>query len=191
VFRPEFDRPAIALSLSAIIILFYFGLSEPSLYMDLWVAFGFWMVGFFGSYLLFTAKSKAFTFQRLLEMGLMTGTSIGIMAVINYSYAILVQASTTLVTLKLMNFAIGISEELFFGVFLLTALMRIGFHPALAILGTSIIHSIYHIPNWGANMGLLLLFTISFIIIRTVFVYFYPKVGFLLGVHGFWNLGVS
>lgn len=192
-FIADFDRVGIALSISAILILFYFGLLNPQMFQTHWVAYTFWMTGFFGSISLgLVRRTKIFSLSALLNIGMWTGIIIIVWAGLNYSYATAIEASTTLVSLKMESFAIGICEELFFGVFLLGILINwIGLHPILAIPLTALSHAVYHVPQWGVDFTLVALFTIVFIMARSMYVFCFPKVGALLGAHGFWNLGVS
>jgi len=187
MFKAEFDRVGLALSVAAIIILFYVGIASPGLAEQLWVAFGFWAVGFFYA-LVFFQKSKVFSFTSLFLILLMIGVLLGILSTINFVYASL----DVEVTGSFLTFAVGVSEELFFGAFLLHLLIRfLDVHPAIAILVSSGAHALYHIPNWGADTNLLLVFFISFAAIRTTYVFFFPKLGILLGAHGIWNFIVG
>lgn len=192
-FKANFGISGMILSLSAIMILFYFGLANPNLFETLWVAFAFWITGFVGSiYLGLVGRTKGLSFNHLLRMGAYTACGLLVFAGFNYSYAILMQASVTGVSSMLMSWAIGISEELFFGVFALGALTSMMGLPRLfAIILTSASHALYHVPTWGMNPSLLILFFFCFAVARSLYVYVFPHVGMLLGIHGFWNLGVA
>jgi membrane protease YdiL (CAAX protease family) len=191
-FQGEFDRVALALSLAAIMILLYFGLANPGFFQDYWVAFAFWIVGFFGSLLLgFTKRTAQLSFNNLVMIGVMTGALLGIFLVLNIVYGIN-QPQEIQLSSKFLSLAIGISEELFFGVFIIGFLINwLGFPAVIAILVSAGSHSLYHIPNWGANPQMLMLFFACFAIARSVYVFIFRKVGMLLAAHGIWNWGVS
>jgi hypothetical protein len=182
-FTPEFDRVGLALAAASIVILLYMGIASPGLAQQLWVAFAFWGVGFFYA-LVFCKKSKAFSFSSITLVLIVIGLLLAVLSTINFAYA----SMEFQLTGNLLSFAIGVAEELFFGIFLLGLLISfVGVHPVIAILISSGSHALYHIPNWGSDMKLLLMFFISFTAIRTVYVFFFPKVGVLLGAHGIWN----
>jgi len=192
-FIADFDIAGVGLSVTAVAILFFFGLQQPNLFKELWVAFGFWFVGFFGSYFLgIVHRTRIFTLAKLLSIGIMTGILIIIDLSIQYAFEIAVQGSVAILSAKLMSFAIGVSEELFFGIFLLGILINwLQLNPALAILISAGSHTFYHIPNWGSNPIILTIFFIGFLISRSIYVYIFPKAGMLLGWHGILNFGVT
>jgi hypothetical protein len=186
-FKAEFDRVGLALSVASIIILFYMGIASPELAQQMWVAFGFWFVGFFYA-LIFCKRAKLFSFGSLFLTLVMIGLLLGVLSTINFVYASL----EVVITGNVLSFAVGVAEELFFGIFLLDLLInRVGANPVVAILLSSGSHALYHIPNWGSDSSLMLVFFISFTAMRTVYVFFYPKVGILLGAHGIWNFMVG
>jgi hypothetical protein len=185
-FQPEFDKVAMILSVSAIVILLYFGLADPSLIKEYWVAFAFWFVGFTYA-MLFTKKARGLSLTSFLTIGIFAGLIMGMFAGISFVTAKMEIVSSD----QTLAFAIGISEELFFGVFLLCMLIRIGFNPVVAILISSGSHTVYHVPKWGANIPQLWFFFACFTVMRSIFVFAYPKIGVILSAHGFWNLLVG
>jgi len=189
-FHPEFGRTGLSLSIASILILLYFGLSNPAFISDYWVAFAFWFVGFSGSIMFFTKRTTLLTFNKLFQIGVFTSITLLAFSGVNYAFA-LAQKQEIVITAHLSSFAIGISEELFFGVFLLGFLINwLRFNPVFAILISSGVHSVYHVPAWGNNPMLLMLFFTCFVFARSLYVFVYPKVGVLLGAHGLWNLGL-
>lgn len=190
-WQPEFDRVGLTLSIASLLILLYFGLTVTSFMQNLWVAFAFWIVGFGGSLGLGLARrSSGLTLKLLFETGLISGVIMTMFFFVNLGYSGL--PSEIWLGEKLVSFAIGVSEELFFGVFLLSILIIwLKVPPPLAIIISAGSHAWYHVPNWGFNPALITLFFISFVAARTVYVYFFPKVGALLAAHGFWNLAVT
>jgi len=192
VFQAQFDRIALMLSLAFIMILFYFGLAIPNFVKDYWVAFGFWIVGFFGSILTgITKRTVALSLSNVIVTGGMIGLLILVFAGLNIVYGT-VQAQEIMFGQKLLSFAVGIAEELFFGIFCLGFVINwLRFPSVLAIFVVSGGHALYHVPNWGANPPLLMLFFTCFVMARSLYVFVFPKAGMLLGSHGVWNLGVG
>ena len=192
-FVAEFDRAAIFMSMAAILILLYFGLAYPTFTYDYWVAFAFWTIGFFGSLFLgITKRTTALSIPKLLTTAVFTAILLVIFIVINEVYAVAVEAQQVLIAEKLVSAAIGISEELFFGVFLLGLLINLlSFPRFISILASSGVHTYYHVARGGFDPLLLWVFFMSFTLARTVYVYFWPRVSIILGAHGFWNFGVS
>ena len=192
MFTAEFDRAGLVLSIASILILLYYGLAMPQFTYDFWVAFAFWAIGFFGSlYMGLTKRSASITLQSIFTTTVMIGVIIIVFAGINTAYGIATQADV-LIADKLLSFAIGVSEELFFGVFLLAILINwIGIPPLLAILLSAGSHAWYHVPNWGSNPLLLMVFVLSFTVARFIYVFVAPKVSVLLGAHGIWNFAVG
>lgn len=190
-FQAEFDRAGLSLSIASILILLYFGLSNPSFVTDYWVAFAFWTIGFMFSILFFTRRTIVLSFGKLFRIGFFTGLTLISFAGLNYAYNIVAQQQI-MITSALSSFATGISEELFFGVFLIGFLINwLQFNPALAIIISSGSHALYHVPQWGENPSLLMLFFMCFVIARSLYVFVFPKVGMILGAHGIWNLGMG
>lgn len=189
-FQPQFDNVGMLLSVASIMILLYFGLAMPNLAKDLWVAFAFWMVGFGGSLGLgIVQRSKQFNLSIFISMIVAIGFILIVFTAMNYVYFSLPTSQDVFLADRLLSFAIGVCEELFFGVFILGVLINwMGFHPVFAIVVSSGVHSIYHIPNWHSSLSLTFLFFMCFVVARFVYVYFLPKVAVLLGAHGFWNL---
>jgi hypothetical protein len=190
-FEAEFDRVGLSLSLGSILILLYFGLTNPAFISDYWVAFAFWLTGFTGSILFFTRRTMALNLDKIVMIAVMASLTMLAFAGINVAYAMLA-GQQIFIDLAFTSFAFGVAEELFFGVFLLGTLINwVGLNPVLAILISSGVHSFYHVPTWGQNPMLLMLFFTCFVVARSLYVFVYPKVGFLVGAHGFWNLGVG
>jgi len=192
-FTPEFDRAGVMLSIASLVILLYFGLSSPSFFQDYWVVYAFWMTGFTTSFFFLARKGQTFTSGSFLKISIFIAIILLFFALANFAYASFTEQQIMLGE-KLLSFSIGVSEELFFGVFLLTVLINYGFWPGsriIAILVTSGIHSLYHVPAWGSNPQLLILFFVCFAFMRSIFVFYLNKVSVILGAHGFWNLGVS
>ena len=193
-FRADFDIVGLGFSLGSIAILFYFGLMFPAFFQTYWVAFGFWIVGFFGSYFLgIIQPSKLMTFNKILGIAVMTGLLILIDFGIQTVFAVAVQGTTMdMIATKALSFSVGVSEELFFGIFALGILINwMGLHPFLAILISAVGHTFYHVPNWGANPFLLCMWFLTFLVMRSLYVYVFPKAGMLLGWHGIFNFGVA
>ena len=179
------------MSIASILILLYFGLSNPAFISDYWVAFAFLFVGFSGSIMFFTKRTTLLTFNKLFMIGVFTGLTLMSFAGINYAFA-LAQQQDIMITERLSSFAVGVAEELFFGIFLLGFLINwLRFNPVFAIIISSGIHSVYHVPAWGSDAPLLMLFFMCFVVARSLYVFVFPKVGMLLGAHGLWNLGVG
>ena len=185
-FQPQLDVVGLALSFASILTLLYFGLTTGSFAPDYWVAFAFWFIGFFG--MIYIVKRN-----KNLNLGTMFKIGVGTGLILICFYAVSMGASFAnpqdiWLSSKFISFAIGVSEELFFGVFILSALISwFGIHPLLAIGVTSGVHAVYHVPNLGAQPVMLAVFFTSFFLARTVYVYVAPYVGVLLGAHGFWN----
>lgn len=191
-FIADFDVAAMQLSVAALIIMLYFGVAYPQQSQARWVSFAFWGIGFLGSlYLGLVKRTASMSMKTWLIMALMVILALGAFVGLNLAYGSFTQGSIN-IGAKLDSFALGIAEELFFGVFLLGLLINwLRVNPIFAILGTSAVHSYYHVPNWGSSLPLLLLFFISFTLIRCIYVFYFRKVGFLLAAHGFWNWGVG
>lgn len=188
-FQPRLDFVGMAFSFAAILILLFFGLTSGSFAPDYWVAFAFWFIGFFGMVFM-VQRSKSFNIHNLFIIAV--GTAAILVAFFGLSWGVNQIPGDLLPASKLVNFAIGVSEELFFGVFCLTALINwMAAHPLVAIGATSIGHALYHIPTWGADPVQLAYFFTAFFIARTVYVYMAPYVGVLVGAHGIWNFIVS
>jgi len=190
-FIATFDRIGLILSLTAILILLYVGLLTPGLARDLWVAYAFWMAGFFGSLLFGFTRRDKLRFGTIVLVVIFIALILAAFFAINTAYSVALSGET-MVTERLLSFAVGVSEELFFGIFILGLLINwVGFNPVLAIVLSAAGHAAYHIPNWGGDPFLLSLFFISFMVARAVYVFAAPYVGVLVGAHGFWNLGVN
>jgi len=176
-FKAQFDFLGLGLSFLAICILFYYGLVYGFI-QELWVAFGFWFVGFFGSYfLVVTQRSRMFNLYTLITTSLMAGVLIAIDLGLQYAFAIATRSSIDFGA-KLMSMGIGISEELFFGIFALGFLINwLHFPSPVAIIISSASHSWYHAPQWGTNPILLTTFFVGFLVTRSIYVYLFPKVG--------------
>lgn len=187
-FIAEFDRVGLALWLGALLTLLYFGIGKPELYQEIWVAFAFLFVGFVGSYTLGLTKfSSKFKIENLFVMGVLVAVIIGLFFAANIVYSSTVPQEL-IPTDKLLAAAIGIAEEIFFGVFVLGLLINIlGVNKVGAIIASALAHAVYHIPNWGTDPKILALFTFCFVASRSIYVYVFPKVGLLLAGHGFWN----
>jgi hypothetical protein len=190
-FSPEFDRVGVALAFAALLILLYFGLTVNTFFQDLWVAFAFWMIGFFGTVTLGLARlSKSLNLRQLFTIFVGTGLILVCFFGISTAYGMIPQ--DIFIAEKALGFGIGVSEELFFGVFLLSILINyLGLDRIISIVLSAGLHSAYHIPQWGINPLQLSLFFISFLVARSVYVFLFPKVGVLLGAHGFWNVAVT
>jgi hypothetical protein len=182
------------LSLASILILLYFGILSPSLMRETWVAYAFWATGFFGSLGLGLVKrSKKLSLTTMVEITIFTGLILAAFLGVNTLYVVAVQGDVlSLTNDKIFQFAIGVSEELFFGVFLLGLLINwVQLPPALAVLLSAGVHTVYHIPSWGSEPHLMLLFFVAFTAARSIYVFVYPYAGIILGGHGFWNLGAG
>jgi len=190
-FHPEFDVVAVMLSVVSLLILLYFGIAIPSFSQNLWVAYAFWIAGFIGANSLgLVQRSQALTFEKIFGIATFAGIIILAFFGINFAYAHLPQ--NVMFADKFISFAVGISEELFFGVFVLGLLINyVGLEPILAIFLSAGVHSFYHVPNWGYNPSLLILFFFCFFVARSVYVFAYPKVGVILAAHGVWNFGIG
>jgi len=190
-FTPEFDRVGVALAFAALLILLYFGLTVNTFVQDLWVAFAFWMAGFFGTVALGLARlSKSLNIKQLFTIFVGTGLILVCFFGISTAYGMIPQ--DIFIAEKALSFGIGVSEELFFGVFLLSILINyLGLDRIISIVLSAGLHSFYHIPQWGINPLQLSLFFICFFVARSVYVFVFPKVGVLLGAHGFWNVAVT
>jgi hypothetical protein len=190
-FLANFDIVGLTVGLAAILILLYFGVLRPSVLLETWAAYAFWAIGFFGSLGLGLVKrTKTLTLTRGVEILMFTGIILAVFLSINIAYTGLQGDILSITSNKVFQFAIGVSEELFFGVFLLGILINwLNLQPALAVLASAAVHTVYHIPNWGAEPHLLLLFFVSFAVARAVYVFLYPYVGVIVSAHGFWNLG--
>ena len=193
-FAPEFDRSAVVLSVASLLILLYFGLSNPMFFQEYWVAYAFWMTGFTFSFFFLARKSQTATLQSMVKIGFFIAIILLFFVGANVAYASFAEQQIMLAE-KLASFAVGVAEELFFGVMLLILLINFTIWPLnnriFAILISSGVHALYHVPRMGENLPLLGLFFICFAFARTIFVFYYSKVGVILGAHGFWNLGVS
>jgi hypothetical protein len=191
-FQPEFDVVGVGCSLAAILILLFYGLTTPEFAQDLWVAFAFWIIGFTAALGLgITKRGSAFSFLGLFKISLVAGLIIIIFEGVNFAYFTLTPQEL-ISGGQLVGFAIGVSEELFFGVFLLGILINyLQLHPIIAIIGSAAVHTFYHTPNWGMNPQLMMLFFSCFFIARTIYVFVFPKVGVILAAHGVWNFLVG
>lgn len=193
-FVPVFDRAGVTLSIASLVILLYFGLSTPSFFKEYWVAYAFWMTGFTFSFFFLARKGKTLTLPKLTSIAVFASIILLFFTASNYAYGKLTGQQVIFAD-KMRSFAIGVSEELFFGVTFLVFLINFTVWPftnrIVAILTVSGVHSWYHVPNYGSNPYLLILFFVCFVFMRSVFVFLAPKVGVILTAHGFWNLGVS
>lgn len=190
-FQPEFDRVGVALAFAALLILLYFGLTVNTFVQDLWVAFAFWMAGFFGTVALGLARmSKNMNLKQLFTI--FVGTGLILVCFFGISTAFGMVPQDIFIAEKALGFGIGVSEELFFGVFILAILINyLGLDKIVSIVLSAGLHSAYHIPQWGINPLQLTLFFVSFLVARSIYVFVFPKVGVLLGAHGFWNVAVT
>lgn len=189
-FVPEFDTVAVALSVASIVILLYYGLAIQGLATQIFVAFCFWMAGFFYA-LMFCKHTKILSLATIFTTLVFVGIAIIGLYSINISFGLLAPQEV-LASQKLFGFSIGVCEELFFGVFLLCVLINwLHLHPVISILISAGSHSWYHSVNWGTDPKLLLLFFFCFVFVRSLFVFAWQKIGLLLGAHGIWNFGVS
>ncbi len=191
-FHPEFDVIAVLLAVASLLILLFFGLSQPEFFKSYWVAFAFWLVGFPASMMMgLVQMEKALNIKRIMIIFLGAGFIILVFTGLNLGYA-QSQPQDLWLSDKLVSFSVGVCEELFFGVFLLGLLINFAhFHPLLAIGISAAAHSVYHVPNLGSDPKLLTLFFLGFFIARCVYVYLYQKVGVLALAHGAWNLWVT
>jgi membrane protease YdiL (CAAX protease family) len=189
-FIAELDRISIIISVAALVILLYFGISNPEYFRAYWVAYAFWLTGFFGSITLgLTRRSKTLSLQSFISTAVITGLIITSFYLVNYGFAALAPQDI-IGSDKLIHFANGVAEELFFGIFLLGLLINwIGFPPLFAVIVSAGVHALYHVPNWGYNPTIMLFF-VCFTIARVIYL-LYPKAGILLGAHGLWNLVVG
>ena len=189
---PELDMLGASAAILALLVLLYFGLASKSFSQTYWVAFAFWIVGFIGSYVLgFFKPSPRLSLNTLIGVFVGTGLIIAAFTGLNVAYAQM-KPQDLYLTDRLLSFSIGVCEELFFGIFLigmLTTLIRLP--NMVAIIASSGVHTVYHVPAWGTNPMTLSLFFVSFLIARAVYVYFMPKVGVLLAAHGLWNFAVT
>jgi hypothetical protein len=190
-FQPEFDRVGVALSFASLLILLYFGLTVTDFVQNLWVAYAFWTVGFFGTFALgFARRSQALTLNSMFAIFVGTGLILLCFFGISTVYGQL--PHDVWLANKAVNFGIGVSEELFFGVFVLSLLINwLGVDRIIAILISAGVHSLYHVPSWGTDPLQISYFFIAFVAARTVYVFMFPKVGVLLAAHGGWNAAVS
>jgi len=183
------DLVGVALSIAAILILLWFGLARPDSVKELWVAWAFWTVGFFGCIGLGLVKlDKMLNFTRLFMIIAGGGAIVALYAGANFAYgAATGQLNEFAFAEPLLSFSVGVTEELFFGIFLLGVLITwLGFHPMFAITVSALVHAFYHVPNWGVSPTLLLFFG-CFMAARMVYVYAFSYVGTLLVAHGSWN----
>lgn len=190
-FTPEFDRVGVALAFAALLILLYFGLTVNTFFQDLWVAFAFWMAGFFGTVALGLAQlGRNLNLKRLFIIFVGMAFILVCFWGISSVYGRIPQ--DIFLGEKVLSFGIGVSEELFFGVFILIASIRfLGLNRIIAIVLSAGLHSAYHIPQWGINPVQESFFFVCFLAARFAFVFLFPKVGVLLGAHGFWNVAVT
>ena len=190
-FQPEFDRVGLAICLAALLILLYFGLTVEGLAQNLWVAYALWLTGFFGTFALGLARrSQTLNLQGMFMV--FVGVALIFLCFYGVSFAYASVPQDIAWGSKAISFGIGVSEELFFGVFALGLLIN-WLHVAapFAIAGTSLVHALFHIPNWGTNPSQIAFFFICFVVARSIYVYVFPKVGVLVGAHGLWNLWVT
>lgn len=171
-------------------LLMYFGLSFQNFAANYWVAYAFWVTGFFGSLLFgFAKRSKIIKATTLITVCAFVGIIVLAFSAINFAYA---QVRMDVWSERLGTSAVGVSEEVFFGVFLLGLLINwVSFNKILAVVISAGVHSAYHIFVYGTDLKVLSLFFVSFIFARAVYVFLYPKVGVLVGAHGLWNFLVS
>lgn len=193
-FVANFDVVAIVISVAAIVVLLYYGITVPALASNMWVAYAFWFTGFFGSLFLgITKRTKWLTPKMLLEIVFFTAIILGVFMAVNMFYTTAIEGDIlSSLPGKALAASIGVSEELFFGVFLIGLLVNwLRVPPAFAVIVSAGVHTAYHVPNWGANPTLLMLFFLSFAIMRTIYVFVCPYVSILLAGHGIWNFGVE
>jgi len=189
-FVPEFDVVAMLLSVAALLILLFFGIGNPDILPELGIAFAFWFVGFLGPLSLgLVQKPHGLSLGKLFGICTIAGLVILAFFGMNFAYSAASSAQDVFMLDKAVSFAVGVSEELFFGVFLLTLLINwVGTGKLVAIVASSAVHAVYHIPTWGSNIETLAVFFGCFLVARTAFVYVMPKVGVILGAHGLWNV---
>jgi len=189
-FAPEFDTVAVALSITAIVILLYYGIAIPGLATQIFVAFCFWLTGFFYA-MVFCKRTKILSFGTIFTTVVFVALAIVGLYAINVAFGLMLP-NEVYVSQKLLSSAIGVSEELFFGVFLLCVMINfLQLNPVIAIIISAGVHTGYHSINWGTDPKIMLLFFACFVSIRTMFVFVWPKIGLLLGAHGIWNFGVD
>ena len=187
-FQPEFDIVAVMISIAAGLLLLFFGLSDPELAKMLWVAYAFWGTGFFASLALGLIRhTTAFNFTKMVIGVAITGAIIMVYYGINTVY-VNVHGLQLLESSKLLSFAIGVSEELFFGVFILGILINYaGLNRIIAVLASAAIHTGFHTIAWGLEPSLLWVFFTCFTISRAIYVLAFPRVSVILAAHGVWN----
>ncbi len=190
-FMPEFDRVGVALAFAALLILLYFGLTVNTFTQNLWVAFAFWIAGFFGTMLFGLAKrSQSLNLKGLFSIFVGTGLILVMFFGVSTVYGLMPQ--DLFIAERALGFGVGVCEELFFGVFILSVLINwVGLDRIIAIIISAAVHAFYHVPQWGFNPFQISLFFVSFVVARSIYVFFFPKIGVLLGAHGFWNLAVT
>lgn len=135
--------------------------------------------------------SKTFDFKRTMEILLFAGVIFVAYFGLNQAYGFM-QGQEIFSNDALISGAIGVCEELFFGVFLIgVSINLLHLPPLVAIFGTSGIHAFYHVPNLGFNPMMLALFFACFVVARTIYVFILPKAGVILTAHGVWNFAVA
>ena len=189
-FQSDFDLVGLGLSVAAVLVLLYCGLSFENFARDYWVAYAFWVTGFFGSILLgFAKRSRYLKLKKFLFIILGIGVLVLAFSAFNFGFA---QKPQDVWGEKAGSAAVGIAEELFFGVFLIgIAINWLHVNRIIVIIGSAAIHSAYHIPQWGINPTIEALFFVSFLFARALYVLVFPKVGMIVGAHGVWNFLVS
>ena len=189
-FQSDFDLVGLGLSIAAGLLLLYFGLGFENFARDYWVAYAFWVTGFFGSIFLgFAKRSRSIKPKTLVGIFLGIGVIVLAFSGINFAYS---QKPLDVWSERVGSGAVGVSEELFFGVFLIGLLINwLHLNKLVVVVASAGVHSIYHIPTWGSNVAVLSLFFVSFLFARAMYVFLFPKVGMLVGAHGLWNFLVS
>jgi hypothetical protein len=189
-FQADFDIIGLGLTLAAGMLLMYFGLSFENFAANYWVAYAFWVTGFFGSLVFgFAKRSKTLKPTTLLTICAFVGLIVLAFSGINFAYS---QMPLDAWSERVGTAGVGISEEIFFGVFLLGLLINwLGLNKVLAVVVSAAVHSGYHVFAYGTDIKVLSLFFVCFTFARAVYVFLYPKVGVLVGAHGLWNFIVS
>jgi hypothetical protein len=189
-FVADFDLVGLILSVAAGMLLLFFGLSYQDFAKDYWVAYAFWVTGFFGTLLFgFARRSKTVNPKVLLTMFALIGIIVLAFSSVNYAYA---QLPQDVWSERVGTSGVGVAEEIFFGVFLLGLLINwLGLNRILAVVVSAGVHAVFHRWIFGTDVTVLTLFFVCFVLARSIYVFVFPKVGLLLGAHGLWNFLVA
>lgn len=151
----------------------------------------FWCIAFPGSIAgKIVVLEKGMNFRHMVPLVIAVSMGLLVFSSINLVFG-LFQAGSIYWASRIVSAAVGVIEELFFGVFGLGVLIKAGLPPPPAIVLVSAAHTCYHIPHWGANPLVLGVFFLCFCGVRFVYVYWFQHTSTLLLSHGLWNWLVS